>query len=109
MTRVFKNRIDKYSRLKYFQNNYKSSNNENYFYRSNIDMKFKKLANHNNNNYFKRDNFKSHKNLIERNNLCTNISGERNNTFDKQKKFAQIKKLFEHKNNVSPQKNIVLI
>ena len=91
MTRVFKNRIDKYSRLKYFQNNYKSSNNENYFYRSNIDMKFKKLANHNNNNYFKRDNFKSHKNLIERNNLCTNISGERNNTFDKQKKFAQIK------------------
>ena len=54
-------------------------------------MKFKKLANHNNNNYFKRDNFKSHKNLIERNNLCTNISGERNNTFDKQKKFAQIK------------------
>lgn len=25
------------------------------------------------------------------------------------KKFAQIKKLFEHKNNVSPQKNIVLI
>ncbi len=29
--------------------------------------------------------------------------------FLKKKKFAQIKKLFEHKNNVSPQKNIVLI
>ena len=29
--------------------------------------------------------------------------------FLKKKKFAQIKKLLEHKNNVSPQKNIVLI
>ena len=90
MTRVFKNRIDKYSRMKSYQNNYyKSTNNESYFYRSNLDMKFKKLAN--NNNYYRRDNIKQHNHLIERNNLCTNISKEKNKTFDKQKKFTQIK------------------
>ena len=89
MTRVFKNRIDKYSRLKSFENNYKSTNNENYFYRSNLDMKFKKLAN--NNNKFHRDNNKQLNHLIERNNLFTNVSREKNDIFDKIKKFKKIK------------------
>lgn len=89
MTNVFKNRIKKYSYLKSYQKQNQNTFNENYFHRSNMDLKQKKLFNDINLN---KEKAQYHDHFIERNNLGFNsMSTEKSNTFDNHKKYTQIK------------------
>ena len=101
MTRVFKNRINKYSLMKSYQNHNQHTYNENYLYRRNIDVNQQKLFN---DNQYKMENIKRHNHFVERNNLFTNINREKNKTFNKRDKYTQIKIRNVNKSNFGTKK-----